>query len=245
MANLKERLVAQHARALEWKTKRQALKQRYGGLKQKWLALKESQLSVGDGAAPYDSKALVSRCYGEMLGREPSLEELDHGEGFPAMLDTKLWTQEQVMWAIIQCQEFKVRVHQAEFVPPGHFYSAIPNAGDRMPAMARNLSPTPLPIEMNPGAQARLLRSFLNYRDDFPFQADASAHLPATQSLNYQFEAGAPGGLGVRTSATTGTGAALQAHNIEAQDAWSRATSEVNGFERRLPFAVQGNALGA
>ena len=78
-----------------------------------------------------------------------------------------------------------------------------------------------------------------------PDKLALNSSLPATQSLSYQFDAGAPGGLGVRTSATTGTGAALQAHNIEAQDAWSRATSEVNGFERRLPFAVQGNALGA
>ncbi|HSI15227.1 MAG TPA: CmcI family methyltransferase [Chthoniobacter sp.] len=121
-----------------------------------------------------DSKNFVRHSYRSLLGREPSAEELDHRAGFAAMLDTKEWTREQVMWALIQSEEFAARHSQKEFVPAGHFYSAVPSQADRIRAMSANPTPAPLSLDLAPCDQARLLRSFLPYRDDCPFPDEAT-----------------------------------------------------------------------
>jgi hypothetical protein len=164
MSKLKTKLAAENARAIKWKSKYRTLKERYERLKLKWTQLKETSALQKAPHAPLeigpDSKAFVSHCYRELLGREASPDELDHAEGFAAILDSGLWTREQVMWAIIQSQEFKARHQQMEFVPAGHFYSAVPSATDRFRAMAKKIS-APSPIDLQPCSQARLLHSFL------------------------------------------------------------------------------------
>lgn len=124
--------------------------------------------------AALDSKAFVRHCYRSLLGREPSAEELDHEAGFAAALDARSWTREQVMWALIRSEEFADRHSQKEFVPAGHFYSAIPSQADRIRAMSANPTPAPLPLDLAPCDQALLLRSFLPYRDDCPFPDEAT-----------------------------------------------------------------------
>lgn len=71
------------------------------------------------------------------------------------------------------------------------------------------------------------------------------------QTLNYTFDGGNPGGLGVRTKASTNTAGVDQWHkvreeaNITGQDAWQRPINEEGGFENRFPIVVKGKALGA
>jgi RHS repeat-associated protein len=72
----------------------------------------------------------------------------------------------------------------------------------------------------------------------------------AAKSISYEFDHAAPGGLGIRTLALTGTGSSVQGHqvgdetNFKGWDAFGRVTNEIAGFEK-IGLSVQGVAAGA
>jgi len=98
-------------------------------------------------------REFVTYCYQRILGREPDLRGLHH---YIMALGDRALSRQQLMLDLLESPEFQQRFSApaaapvaaaaAEFVPPGHYYSAIPSAEDRRRALANyQAGPTELP----------------------------------------------------------------------------------------------------
>ncbi|HSJ01449.1 MAG TPA: class I SAM-dependent methyltransferase [Verrucomicrobium sp.] len=171
MSRSQQRLAEEHAKAAKWKEKHQLLKARYEALKQKHAALKLAGKAPVGAAPGSTSLDFVRKCYQSLLGRAVSDLELHHPSGYAAALDAGVWTREQVMWAIVGGEEFASRSQTAEFVPAGHFYSALPGPDDRQRAIQARSAQRGAELQMNAEGQKQLMEAFLQYRGDCPLPA--------------------------------------------------------------------------
>ncbi|MEX0687312.1 MAG: DUF4214 domain-containing protein [Pirellulales bacterium] len=100
-----------------------------------------------------NDREFVTFCYQRILGREPDVRGLHH---YVVTLSDRALSRQQLMLDFLESPEFRQRqgtpqpaaaaASTAEFVPPGHFYSAIPSVDDRRRALANYLAnPAELP----------------------------------------------------------------------------------------------------
>lgn len=113
-------------------------------------------------------KDFVDFCYQQILARPADSE----GEKvYIKALKHHSLTREEILIKFLTCPEYQSRKNSLEFVPPGHFYSAIPSTDERN-AFEANTLPTleALPgIRINQSQQRSLMKEFKNYYDECSF----------------------------------------------------------------------------
>lgn len=114
-----------------------------------------------------NDREFVTFCYQRILGREPDVRGLHH---YVVALSDRALSRQQLMLDFLESPEYRQRQGQpqpaaaapsAEFVPAGHYYSAIPSADDRRRALANfKTAPTELPgIDLGSERQWALLEA--------------------------------------------------------------------------------------
>lgn len=121
-----------------------------------------------------NDREFMTFCYQRILGREPDVRGLHH---YLVALGDRAISRQQILMDFLESAEFRQRMGSpppsaaaaahAEFVPAGHFYSAIPSADDRRRAIDHFRSaPADLPgVEMEVERQWRLLETLLPLLD--------------------------------------------------------------------------------
>lgn len=110
----------------------------------------------------------IQFCYEQLLRRQPSSEAKQH---HLKQLESGIINREEMLLQFINSKEYQTRAAALEFVPPGHFYSAIPSTEDRKVATeAMKLIVEDIPgIELNRDEQFNLLTVFKQYYAQCPF----------------------------------------------------------------------------
>jgi predicted O-methyltransferase YrrM len=109
----------------------------------------------------------IEFCYKKILRREPDKEGEIH---YANALSSRHLTREDMMIKFVYSEEFESRVASQEFVPQGHFYSAIPSIADRETFLSIPSSDDEiLGINLNTQKQIDLLKQFKKYHDQCPF----------------------------------------------------------------------------
>jgi predicted O-methyltransferase YrrM len=116
---------------------------------------------------PESSLEFVNFCYRTILGREP--DQIGQ-RAYVQALDEGHVDREGVLLAFLRSDEFNQRQRPAEFVPPGHFFSAVPSEADR----ERYLGHLPdadsiQAVSTNEQGQLALIEALKPYHDDCPF----------------------------------------------------------------------------
>lgn len=121
------------------------------------------------------NEEFVRFCFRTILDRDPD----EKGGGtYIRALNTKALTREQLLLRFLQSEEFKARTKNAEFFPPGHYYSAIPSLEDREAFLVQQLPTQEIRgIDLNAEKQFELLKEFKDYYADCPFQDQKSGDL--------------------------------------------------------------------
>jgi predicted O-methyltransferase YrrM len=122
---------------------------------------------VFDNARSITNDKFVEFCYITLLQREAD-EQGKHY--YVNSLNKKELTREDVLLHFITCEEFKRIKERQEFVPAGHFYSAIPSTEDRRRYITeKSQNKDILGININDKSQRELLEDFRKYHDECPF----------------------------------------------------------------------------
>ncbi len=113
----------------------------------------------------------IEFCYEQVLnrpadssGKAAYLHELEH----------KRTTREAILLKFLTCPEYELLKSTREFVPTGHFYSAVPSFDTRTAFLqAPDLLVDQLPgIDINDTQQQTLMQNLKPYYDDCPFPED-------------------------------------------------------------------------
>jgi len=113
-------------------------------------------------------KEFVEFCYLKILRRSPDKEDKIH---YSNALSSRHLTREDMMIQFVTCEEFESRVASQEFVPSGHFYSAI-HSIEEIEAFLSSNPPNDdeiLGVNLNTQKQIDLLKQFKKYHDQCPF----------------------------------------------------------------------------
>ena len=110
----------------------------------------------------------ISFCY-ELLLKRPVDEQAE--SNFKSGLENGDLSREQLLIRIITSEEYRLRTDALEFVPPGHFYSAVPSLADReaMISEGRGSIESVPGIALNGESQLNLLKEFKAYFPECPF----------------------------------------------------------------------------
>ncbi len=125
------------------------------------------------------TEQFVLQSYESILRRAPRPDELSH---YTQALDSKAQTREGLLLLLLDCAEYRNRrqleathLRDTEFVPPGHFYSAVPSAEDRQAALGKNHATASVPgINLRTGEQLALLQDLKPFFDECPFPTEKS-----------------------------------------------------------------------
>lgn len=90
-----------------------------------------------------NNKDFIHFCYLKLLNREPDQKG---ASSYLQELDRNQTTRENVLLKFINSKEYSQRQTAHEFVPGGHFYSAVPSTNDRNEYLAKQIS---LPEKIN------------------------------------------------------------------------------------------------
>lgn len=115
-----------------------------------------------------NDEAFVQYCYKMLLNREAD----DAGTAFfTNELKSGKSTREKVLLTFINCDEYKLRHANLEFVPSGHFYSAIPSSQDREEYLTKStiVQENFSGIDINKEKQISLLSTLKPLINDCPF----------------------------------------------------------------------------
>lgn len=120
-----------------------------------------------------DDAEFVTWAYDNVLRREPD----DRGyERWIGDLSSGSITREDVLLIMLTSDEFADSRFElgTEFVPTGHFYSAVPSDDDRRWSLEGERNPGPVTeVDLNVDAQLELVRALAPLADEFPFAATA------------------------------------------------------------------------
>ena len=115
----------------------------------------------------------IDYCYRTILGRAPDQGGKEH---YLSVL-RKGGTRESILYRFLDSEEAAARV-TTEFVPPGHFYSALPSREERAKFCASPAAVRPVAgIHLNEDDQVRFLETIKDYYPEMPFQATKTAGL--------------------------------------------------------------------
>ncbi len=133
-----------------------------------------------------DDAEFIAWAYENVLQREPD----DRGfERWIGDLTNDTITREDVLLIMLTSDEFadSRATPGHEFVPTGHFYSAVPSDDDRRWAIEGDRPATPvIDVDLNTDAQLELIRTLAPLADEFPFVA--SAEVAADLGHRYHYE---------------------------------------------------------
>jgi predicted O-methyltransferase YrrM len=117
---------------------------------------------------PMTAEEFIEFCYRKILGRNPDNKAKMH---YTNALSSQDLTREDMLIEFITCKEFESRIASLEFVPAGHFYSAIPDLETREAFASSNRSDDTevLGVDLNLRRQMDLLKKFKKYHDECPF----------------------------------------------------------------------------
>ena len=114
-----------------------------------------------------NNQEFVHFCYKRILQRSPEQESLIH---YTNALDSKHLSREDLIITFFACQEFESITLSQEFVPTGHFYSAVPSFEERQAFAASNVeNNNVIGITLNEERQIDFLNQFKRYYDECPF----------------------------------------------------------------------------
>ena len=118
-----------------------------------------------------NSREFIYWCYRELLFHEPERQAL---ERYSSALDHGKITRSDILRQFSACDErLRLRQHYAsgrEFVPAGHFYSAVPSDADREAFLTSEPNSDVRGIDLNRDRQHELLKTFCReYYPDQPF----------------------------------------------------------------------------
>ena len=114
----------------------------------------------------------VQWAFDSLLKRPASSSE---EESLSTALHTSAMSRLEVLELIIGGIEFRNSNQHREFVPPGHFYSAVPSATDRQQVLAKPPAQTPpAGINLNHAEQRALLEKFALVYDESKIPLDRS-----------------------------------------------------------------------
>lgn len=113
-------------------------------------------------------EAFVDFCYKHLLRRAPDEEGRAH---FVRSLLSRHMTREDVLVQFATCHEFESKLRSLEFVPPGHFYSAVPSIDERRAFLD---APPPADVsvpgvDLNVAGQEEQLLKLATFHPDFVF----------------------------------------------------------------------------
>ena len=121
------------------------------------------------------NREFVDFCFRSVLGREPDEKGM---AVYVDALERKTLTRENIVFQFVLSEEFIQRTKNAEFFPPGHYYSAIPSLDDRQAFLNSTQLVKEIPgVYLNVDAQFELLQRFKNYYDECPFRDYKSGSL--------------------------------------------------------------------
>ncbi len=133
-----------------------------------------------------DDAEFITWAYANVLEREPDRRGWERWIGD---LSTGAINREDVLLIMLTSDEFAEgrELPGSEFVPTGHFYSAVPSDDDRRWAIEGERTNEPIvDVDLRTEAQLELIRSLAPLADDFPFAA--SAELARDQGHRYHHE---------------------------------------------------------
>ncbi len=116
----------------------------------------------------------INICYERVLRRSPDPKGKKH---YLNALKYGGMQREEVLLKFISCEEFESKLTTAgqEFVPSGHFYSAVPSLEERWTFLSSNhTEQEPCGIHLNTEKQMELLRQFQKYYDECPFPSEGA-----------------------------------------------------------------------
>jgi len=119
------------------------------------------------GSKSMNNQEFVHFCYKRILQRSPEQESLIY---YTNALDSNHLSREDLIITFFTCQEFESITLSQEFVPTGHFYSAVPSFEERQAFAASNVeNNNVLGITLNEERQIDFLNKFKRYYDECPF----------------------------------------------------------------------------
>jgi predicted O-methyltransferase YrrM len=129
----------------------------------------------------------VEYCYTHILRRPSDPEGKSH---YVNALKHKRITRDDLLRSFFECDEYKSSVASVrEFVPPGHFFSAIPSQQEREAYLNCDFENKPLQgIRFNDQKQCELLNQLKQYYSECPFPEIKTAkyrYYFNNQSYNY------------------------------------------------------------
>lgn len=114
-----------------------------------------------------DDRSFIKHCYDKLLNRAPD----EKGEAaYASALSKGLISREGVLLAFLESSEYEKLRSAREFVPPGHFYSALPSRMERESYRQSTMEGNEIPgVELRKTQQKELLTQFKRYYDELPF----------------------------------------------------------------------------
>ncbi len=113
-------------------------------------------------------QVFIKTCYENLLRRSPDKESYDF---YLSSLRSKRISREELLFQLVCCDEFESKMSSQEFVPAGHFYSAVPSIEERndfINSGQENVNEL-YGIKINKEKQIELLGHFKKYHDNCPF----------------------------------------------------------------------------
>lgn len=111
----------------------------------------------------------IDFAYKVVLGRQADKEGKKH---FISMMKRGMEGREDMLLALLTCDEYMTKHASSEFVPSGHFYSAIPSAEDKQRYFSRmrDIPHGDLPgLSLNDHTQYNTMCELKSYYDEHPF----------------------------------------------------------------------------
>jgi hypothetical protein len=133
--------------------------------------------NTGDAQPPcgvfINSTDFVNICCNAMLGRESSKEEKSN---WVSALDSRAISGEIVLLELLYSREFLDRQQpNREFVPAGHYYSAVPSLKERTEFLNQEYTTEQMAgIDVNEMGQVELLKQISSYINEFCFPENKS-----------------------------------------------------------------------
>ena len=119
-------------------------------------------------------------CYNWVIKKQPDQE---NQKAYKAALDAGNITREELLIELLTSDYNRRVLAASEFVPHGHFYSALPSGEDRVEFLRNRSFPDALPaIDTNEKGQLALLEEFKAYYAECPFPEEK------TEGIRYYFE---------------------------------------------------------
>ena len=113
-----------------------------------------------------NNEEFIRFCYQTILGRDVNFD--DEGYYLKNIRDES--DRLNIVFEFLDSDEFKKRVKPLEFVPYGHYYSALPSLADREEFLKSNHMVDSIPgIAIHADKQFDLLQKFKIYHDECPF----------------------------------------------------------------------------